>query len=127
MIGLKISCDCFLIGLFMGPIRNNHVTQSIMRFALWLYFKYIIELYRNYSMYNIFNNISDITYNIYHNIIAQFLKKVISECPSNDFRHHDLQFITVIVMLIDSVTFLYVFVSNYIILVSSIMFRSYEH
>ena len=59
--------------------------------------------------------------------LAQFLKMGISECLSNDFRHHDLQFIMVIVMLIDSVTFLYVFVSDYIMLVCSIMFRSYEY
>ena len=25
-----MSCDCFLIGLFIGPIRINHVIQNIM-------------------------------------------------------------------------------------------------
>ena len=41
-------------------------------------------------------------------ILALFLKKVISKCPSNDFLHLDLQFAVLIVMLIDSVTFTYV-------------------
>ena len=58
--------------------------------------------------------------------LAPFLKKVISKCPSNDFLHHDLQFVMLIMMLIDSVTFMYVFfVSDYICLFNYV--QSYEN
>ena len=60
-------------------------------------------------------------------IIALFLKKVISKCLSNDFLHHDLQFVMLIMILIDSVTFMYFLFLYQIIFVCSIMFRSYEH
>ena len=40
-------------------------------------------------------------------VIALFLKRVIRECLSNDFRRHDLQII--IMMLIYSVVFMYFF------------------
>ena len=43
------------------------------------------------------------------NTLALFLKNVISKYLSNDFLHHDLQFVMLIMMLINSVTFTYVF------------------
>ena len=50
-------------------------------------------------------------------VIVLFLKRVIRECPSNNFRCHDLQIVIVIVMLIYSVTFMYFFRYYYIMFV----------
>ena len=61
-------------------------------------------------------------------LLAFFLKRVIRGCLSNDFRHHNLQI--VIVMLIYSVTFMYFFQILLLYYVCSITFGSfgsYEH
>ena len=71
MIGLKISCDCFLIGWFIHGINKKlscdakyNQTCYMVIFQVYL----MIQLHKNYSMYNIFNNISDIICIIYYNI-----------------------------------------------------------